>query len=467
MSLKKYKSKRNLEKSKEPIAKKKTTLRKKLNFVVQEHAARRLHYDLRLEVDGVLKSWAVPKGPSLDPKEKRLAVMVEDHPYDYQFFEGVIPEGYGAGKVRIWDHGTYNVKELNAKESEKQMRWGLKKGVLHFTLKGNKLKGEYTLIRLKKENQWLLVKKNSAKDLSVPKLAGALFAGVQLSHLDKIFWPKEKITKGDLLNYYKEIAPYIIPYLKDRPQSMNRFPDGIEGAHFYQKNLINHPDWIQTISLEQKDKAVNYLLIQDLKSLLYAVNLGCIEMHPFFSKVQSIDAPDFLTFDLDPEGISFDAVVLVALEFHRILEKLSLSHFCKTSGASGMHICLPLGAKYTYEEAKNFALVIANLVHQKLPKITSLERKPQNRQKKVYLDCLQNNKGQTLASVYSVRPVAGAPVSTPLLWEEVKKGLNPKDFHLFNTLKRIKKMGDLFKGVLGKGISIPKALKAISQQINY
>lgn len=162
MSLKKYATKRNLKKSKEPKAVVKKTVSKKLRFVVQKHAARQLHYDLRLEVDGVLKSWAVPKGPSLDPHEKRLAMMVEDHPYEYQFFEGIIPEGYGAGTVKIWDKGTYDVKGEPPEESQRLMKAGLKKGLVHFTLKGKKLKGEFILVKLKnnpKENAWLLFKK--------------------------------------------------------------------------------------------------------------------------------------------------------------------------------------------------------------------------------------------------------------------------------------------------------------------
>lgn len=235
MSLFNYKSKRNLKTSPEPSPKiKKKKSSQELSFVVQEHHARRLHYDLRLEVDGVLKSWAVPKQPSSSPKIKRLAIQVEDHPYDYKDFEGTIPSGYGKGTVSIWDEGTYSVDGQNAADSEKTMRAGLKKGTLHFTLKGKKLKGVYHLVKMKtaeekSHSQWLLMKKEEKTDLP------------NLTNVDKIYWPKEKITKGDLLRYYAQIAPWILPYLIDRPESLRRYPDGIEGKTFFQKNLKDPP----------------------------------------------------------------------------------------------------------------------------------------------------------------------------------------------------------------------------------
>ena len=415
MGLLKYKTKRNLAKSKEPPPKLKKTKGGELRFVVQEHAARRLHYDLRLEVGGVLKAWAVPKGPSTNPREKRLAIMVEDHPYDYQFFEGVIPEGYGAGTVKIWDKGTYHVEDYSPSESEKLMKQGLKNGEVHFILEGKKLRGEFALVKFSgrgKDNEWLLIKKKDKGEKKEKQVKSkgsdkSTFAvgkqKVDLKNLDKIFWPKEKITKGELIEYYIKVAPYLLPYLKDRPQTMVRFPDGIEGTHFYQKNLVDHPSWVKTTSVTHKGKTTHYLVVNNLESLLYAVNLGCIEFHPFLSHIKTIGSPDFLVFDLDPEATTFANVVKVAQEIHNVLEELSIPSFCKTSGATGLHICVPLKGKHTYEEAKDFALSIANIVHQRIPKITSLERMPQKRQGKVYLDCFQNNQGQTIAAPYSVR----------------------------------------------------------------
>ena len=225
--------------------------------------------------------------------------------------------------------------------------------------------------------------------------------------------------------------------------------------------MTTYPDWLHTYKIEHHAKTVNYMLIQDAKSLLYAVNLGCIEIHPWFSRIQHLDHPDFLIFDLDPEDISFDAVVETAQALHALLESIKIPSYCKTSGASGMHIAVPLKAKYTYEQVKQFAELIALLVHQQLPSITSLERKPKNRQKKVYIDCYQNNFGQTLAAPYSLRALPGAPVATPLEWSEVKKGMDPKDYNLFNTKDRLEIKGDLFKAVLQKGADLKKALKLL------
>jgi bifunctional non-homologous end joining protein LigD len=808
--LKIYSSKRELKRSKEPHAKVFKRKSGQLEFVVQKHAARRLHYDFRLELDGVLKSWAVPKGPSLDPKDKRLAIMVEDHPYDYKSFEGVIPEGYGAGTVLVWDKGIYSIPGKERKEIEASMREGLKKGEIHFFLEGEKLRGQFALVRLQqKENEWLLIKvhdsfasKNDIRDkersvlsertleeIGGPKTSGAslqkapkkekphflkpmlatlvdhpfdhdewlfelkvdgfralaelngnqvnlysrnkksfnerfnliaselsklklqaildgeiaavdqkgiprfqmlqnqlggsekdiyyfifdilylkgkdlrglplverksilkatlknspyllylehidsqgkdflkaakeagfegiigkkkqstyrsgertstwvkikaslrqevvicgftapkksrknfgalivglykkgklcfvghvgggftekkleevrtllqpdiqkqcpfekippantratwvkpkhlcevrfseftdegimrhpVFMGLRedksphevveekavetkkiiqtpenqdypfLTHVEKLYWPKEKISKGAVLGYYAAIADILLPYLKDRPQSLKRFPNGIQGESFFQKNLVNAPDWVSTIPIEHSGKTVNYLLIQDKKSLLYAVNLGCIELHPWFSRYQALDHPDFLVFDLDPEAISFDYVVETALVLHEILDEIGVPNLCKTTGATGLHICVPLQASYTYEQAKQFSVIVANIVHGLIPDFTSIERSPKKRQKKVYIDCFQNNQAQTIVAPYSLRARPGAPVAAPLVWSEVKKGLDPMNINFFNILDRIKKKGDLFKAVLQEGFDMKSALKKIEK----
>ncbi len=464
MKLFQYKAKRNLKTSKEPSAKLRKKQSEELIFVIQEHHARRLHYDLRLEVDGVLKSWAVPKVPSTDPSVKRLAIMVEDHPYDYKDFEGTIPSGYGAGTVKIWDSGTYDVEGKDAKESQKLLKEGLKKGALSFDLKGQKLKGIFHLVRLKNsaKNEWLLIKKHeekvAKKESKLDLLEKSLF-----KNLDKIFWPADKITKGDLMRYYLEVAPWILPHLKDRPQSLKRSPNGIEGETFFQKNLEKHPDWIETIPIQHERKNIDYLLIQDEKSLLYAVNLGCIEIHPFFSRFRKLQNPDFVVFDLDPKGASFDKVIEVAQTLHEVLEEIEIRSYCKTSGATGLHIAIPLGAKYNYEDAKKFALLVATIVQERIPKISTLERSIAKRRGKVYIDCYQNNFGQTLACAYSVRARPGAPVSTPLHWKEVKKGLDPKKFTIKTIFKRLKKWGDLYLPALEKGVDLRAALKNISK----
>lgn len=281
----------------------------------------------------------------------------------------------------------------------------------------------------------------------------------QLSNLDKIYWPKEKITKGDLIKYYQKVGKIILPYLKDRPQSLKRCPDGINAPCFFQKNLTTHPDWVKTVKIQHTGKYINYLLIQDLDSLLYAVNLGCIELHPLLAKYQQINNPDYMVLDLDPKQATFEKVIDTANAIHEVLEEFSIPNYCKTSGATGLHIYIPLKGKYTFEQSKQFGQLIASITNDRIPEITTLIRDPKKRGKKVYIDFLQNNKGQTIAAPYCVRARPMAPVSTPLKWSEVKKGLEPTDYNIKTVLKRLDKWGDIFKPVLGKGVSIEKVLK--------
>ena len=208
---------------------------------------------------------------------------------------------------------------------------------------------------------------------------------------------------------------------------------------------------------------MNYLLIQDIKSLLYAVNLGCIDLNPFFSRYQFLKYPDFLVFDLDPENISFDKVIETALALHELLDQLKVPNYCKTSGARGLHVLVPLNAKYTYNDAKLFAQLIAQIVHQRIPLFTSLTRSPPKRKKKVYIDCLQNNFAQTLAAPYSVRAKRHASVSMPLEWKEVKKGLDPSQFNIFNAVKRVKSKKDILKGFISKTFDMKKVMKKIAE----
>lgn len=283
---------------------------------------------------------------------------------------------------------------------------------------------------------------------------------LKLSNLDKIYWKKEKISKGDLLAYYATVAPIILPYLKNRPVVLHRFPDGIGGEHFYQKESgPKLPSFIQTVPIQHEEKKVNYFVIQNSNTLLYIANLGSIELHPFHARLKNLDNPDYFVFDLDPLGISFKAVIDTALVFHDLLEEKSIPNFCKTSGGTGLHIYVPLHGKYNYEIVIKFAALIARMVHEKLPKITSLERNPAKREKKIYLDIHQNQKMQTIVCPYSVRGFPGAPVSTPLSWNEVKQGLDPLDFNLRTVPKRLKQKGDLFKSILKKGINLEKILK--------
>ena len=289
---------------------------------------------------------------------------------------------------------------------------------------------------------------------------------LKFTNLSKIFWPEEKTTKRDMLNYYYQVAPYMLPYMKDRPQTLNRFPNGIYGKSFYQKDVTGKvPPWIETHEYfsegDQREK--NFLVCTDEASLLYIASLGCIEMNPWSSRTKTPDNPDWCIIDLDPnKNTSFDQVVEAAVITRQVLEGMGVTSYCKTSGSTGLHIYVPLGAKYTYEDSKEFARAVVTKVHSLVPGITSIERKVSDRNGKMYLDFLQNRPQATVASVYSLRPKPGASVSMPLHWDEVRKGLQIRDFNIRNAMARLSEHGDLFKGVLGKGIDISKALKKLT-----
>ncbi|MGJ7032501.1 DNA ligase D [Niabella hirudinis] len=844
--LKTYQKKRDFKETPEPKGMRAGTGKQALHFVVQRHAATRLHYDFRLEMEGVLKSWAVPKGPSLNAADKRLAMKVEDHPFDYQYFEGTIPKGnYGAGEVEIWDAGTYEALEKQpGKKEETVLLQELTNGSVKFILHGKKLKGAFALVRMKntkEDNAWLLLKhkdryamdapydaeqsvkkkskvtaaareKSAEKNKPAPapprpaatgsekkytrfikpmlataagrpftdqewifeikwdgyraiaetgkdfrfysrnglnfagrypviaaalqeqqhnmvidgeivaynnagfpdfqalqqfgerpevpvvyhifdllylngqrteelpllqrkdllqqaltenkwirysdhivgdgipffkmirekdlegmmakkgdshyaeghrsgawlkikhhhteevviagftaprgsrKKFGALILGrykdqqlryaghtgtgfedrlldtlfkkmqplivpespfatrprtnmpavwirprlvctikfseltkdhifrhpvflglredkpatevvipenetamtnnttvketknnprkivsqveetiikadgktVKLTNPQKIYWPAEGYTKGDLADYYNRIAPYILPYLKNRPESLNRFPDGIMGESFYQKNAGSIvPAWFPTTPVfsESNQKEIDYVVCNSRASLLYLANLGCIELNPWNSTTQKPDAPTYLIMDIDPsEKNSFEQVVEAALTVKRVLDDCGAVSFCKTSGATGLHVYIPMGNKYSYEQVKDFAHLVALQVVHALPETTTLERSLKKRgNKKIYIDHLQNRRGQTVACAYSVRPRPGATVSTPLNWKEVKPGLDPRRFTIKTIHKRLAQQGDLFKPVLGKGINMLQCIKKLEQ----
>lgn len=288
---------------------------------------------------------------------------------------------------------------------------------------------------------------------------------LKLTNLDIIFFPKENITKGDLIDYYSEIAEYILPYLKDRPQSLNRFPNGINGESFYQKNVETHPDWARTEKIwsEGNQDYINYIICNDKATLLYLINLGCIDLNVWNSRLGSLEYPDFLVIDLDPEDISFEKVVEVANEIKKLLQGLDVTSYVKTSGASGLHIQIPLGAKYSYEQIRDFAKILVMLVNKKLPDITSIERMPAKRQKRVYLDFLQNRMGSTMAAPFSVRPKPGATVSMPLDWSEVNRALTPQKFNIKNASQEIGKRINIFKPTLQEGTDIEKVLQKIDK----
>lgn len=287
---------------------------------------------------------------------------------------------------------------------------------------------------------------------------------LKFSNLSKVYWPKEKYTKRDLINYYYQVAEYILPYLKERPQSLNRYPNGIEGESFYQKDMTGKaPDWIELFpytTSDEKDK--NYMICNKESDLLFMINLGCIEIHPWSSTRKRPDNPDWCLIDLDPsDTTTFEQVIQVAQTTKKVLDAIGVEGFCKTSGSTGIHIYIPLKPKYSYDECQLFGRWIAMQVHEQLPDITSVERIVKNRKGKLYVDFLQNRPGATLAAPYSARPKPGATVSMPLHWDEVKKGLKLKDFTIKNAAERVKREGDIFKGVLTNGIDLGKILKQL------
>lgn len=287
---------------------------------------------------------------------------------------------------------------------------------------------------------------------------------VPFSNLEKVYWPESGLRKYDLIDYYIRVSDIILPYLKDRPQNLHRHPNGISSEGFYQKDMdetVLKP-WMETVEVFSKsnEKELNYLLCQNEATLLYMANLGCIEINPWNSRKNTLNKPDYAIIDLDPsEKNTFEEVIETAQATKEVLDELGIQGFCKTSGSTGIHIFLPLQAKYSYEEARDFTKLICYQILQKLPKLTTLERIKSKRGNRIYLDYLQNRKGQTIAAPYCVRPKPGATVSAPLEWNEVKKGLQIRDFHIQNVAERIKKKGDLFKPVLEKGIDMEKVLE--------
>ena len=287
---------------------------------------------------------------------------------------------------------------------------------------------------------------------------------LKFTNLGKLYWSKEKIAKRDLINFYYQVAPFMIPYLKNRPQSLNRHPDGYAGKSFYQKDVTGKvPDWVDTFPYRSADEDIdkNFMVAQDDASLLLMANLGCIEINPWSSTIQKPDHPTWCILDLDPDKNDFDLVVTAARVAYDILSAADIEAYCKTSGSTGLHIYIPLNAKYTYEQSKEFARLIVTMMQREMPEFTSIERLTSRRKGKIYLDFLQNRPQATLAAPYSVRPKPGAPVSMPLFWEEVKKGLKITDFNLKNVIPMLSERGDIFKGVLGKGINMKESIKKL------
>ncbi|HVO24162.1 MAG TPA: DNA ligase D [Candidatus Margulisiibacteriota bacterium] len=285
---------------------------------------------------------------------------------------------------------------------------------------------------------------------------------LRLSNLDKVFWPAEGYTKGDLVRYYEEVWPWLAPYLRDRPVVLTRYPDGITGKSFFQKNAPGFtPEWVQTFRIEDTD----YFICNDLQTLLYVINSGCIPLHVWSARRDTLDRPDWTILDLDPKGAPFQHVIAVAHRIHTLLDELAVPHFVKTSGQDGLHVLVPLGALLTHAEARAFAEVLARIIADEQSDIATVTRAVGARQGKVYVDFLQNGQGKTIVAPFSVRPRAGAPVSTPLRWREVGARLDPARFTIRTVPPRLRRIGDPMRQVLEVRTDIHAALAALSTRL--
>lgn len=281
---------------------------------------------------------------------------------------------------------------------------------------------------------------------------------LKITNLDKTLWPDEGYTKSDLISYYSQVCEYILPFLKERPFVMQRFPDGIYGKSFYQKNCPSYaPEWIETF----KHKNTNYVLCNNEETLLWLANQSCIEMHVWMSTYQNELYPDYAVFDLDPmPGITFDQVIKTALLVNSAMEEFSIRGYPKTSGAEGIHIFVPVEPIYTYEEIRLFVQFIFNLVNRITPDLTTQERSIDKRSQRIYLDSLQNARGKTMASPYSLRPKEKAPASMFLTWDEIAKGgFTPSDYNIKTVLSKIEQNKDIH-------LSIPQDKQNLSNVLS-
>lgn len=530
MGLETYRKMRDFRRTPEPRGS--VARRRGWRFVVQEHHASKLHFDFRLEMGGVLKSWSLPRGPSLDPSARRLAVETEDHPVEYLKFEGRIPEGeYGAGEHLRWDTGKYRL--LDAADPLA----ALAAGKLAFELRGEKLRGAFSLIEMKgRAGQWLLIKQQdehaepgwvlklrrpvdgrdtleekakggrrkaageriekrragvkrvdvsgasaakaapAARALKAKKLEGSLSVRVgrdvvALTHLERVYWPEDGYTKGDLVRYYEEVAPLILPYLADRPLIMKRYPAGVRGPSFHQHDVNDVPGFVRTVTLEVEEggHSVDYIVGTGRATLLYMANLGAIERHPFHSRVASLDRPDWMVFDLDPgEGVEFETICRLASAVREVLARLGLEAYPKTSGSRGLHVYVPFRAAYEYGRVAELAEVVAKVVAREHEEVATVERSLRRRRRgQIYVDHMQNARGKSVVAPYSVRPRAGAPVSAPLEWGEVERGrVTPRDFTIGNIGRRVRTRGDLFKPVLAGQQRLDEAFAAARELLS-
>jgi len=521
--LTKYQSMRDFDKTAEPSGAKAPVHARaaaKTSFVIQKHAASRLHYDFRLELDGVLLSWSVPKGPSLSPKERRLAVRTEDHPLDYADFEGVIPKGqYGGGTVVVWDRGTWT-PEGDAQEM-------MKKGRLTFTLHGEKLAGRWHLVKTKpqgKQEAWLLFKgrddaanderdivgerpesvitgrtveeiaanpervwqsnkqaepsaiekraariaghkpahKPAANQNELLDLVGQLPLGFKLTNLDKVLYPEQGTTKGELIAYLAVVADWMLPHVANRPLTIVRCPEGRGKPCFYQKKVMaGSPGSIKPVEITEEDgDVVDYMQIKDMPGLVGLAQLGTLEIHTWGARADNPEKPDLAVFDLDPDvGLDWEKVALGAFDLRRRLNDLGLTSFLKTTGGKGLHVVVPVERRLGWDEFKQFTQhLVEQLEHDEPDRFTTNMAK-KARKGKIFLDYLRNGRNATFIAPYSPRARPGAPVAVPIAWDELAHGVEPATFTIQTVPRRLANLSvDPWKDLVTTKQSITAAM---------
>lgn len=461
-----YRSKRDFAATPEPSGRPRSSSRGVASFVVQLHHARSRHFDFRLQVGDTLRSWAVPKGPSLDPRNKRLAVEVEDHPLAYARFEGQIPHGeYGAGQVDIWDRGTWSSQESPAQ--------ALASGHLRFTLHGQRLRGAWSLIRTRlsgKKRQWLLVKAHDeaeragdeADDLSLSQWRRAHRAKqdpssdstvrraaarrapptkppeatVRLSHPERVLFRQPRITKGQLAEFYRALADFILPGLINRPLMLLRCPQGNAGPCFFQKHINHVPKAIREVS-DARSKQ-RWIYIEDLQGLLELVQINALEYHVWGCTVRNLERVDQLVFDLDPgSAVPWKRVIGAALELRQLLDTLKVRSFVRTTGGKGLHVLVPVHPPASWAAGHAFARAVAERMAREQPQQYLAVAAKAGRTGKIFIDYLRNARGSTAVCSYSLRNRPRAPVATPLTWEELPRVRAGDQFGFENIRRRL------------------------------
>ena len=511
-----YRRKRNFTRTPEPAGAV-TSDPGRRRFVVQRHRASRLHYDLRFEIDGVLVSWAVPKGPTLDPTVRRLAMHVEDHPVEYLLFEGVIPSGeYGGGDVIVWDTGTW--EPVHTDDSAEAVR----RGELHAEVHGEKLRGRLVLVRRDDRggsDEWMLLHKRDddavegwdaeehprsvlsgrtneevladphrlwrsdapAAEASVSLVPDpppdeaideleSLGAGgtwevfgraLRVTNLDKVLFPGDPpVTKRELLAYTARVAPVALPYLENRPLNMHRYPNGVQGKGFWHKQRPDHaPSWLRCWENPDADEGETtaYVVPDEPAALVWAANFGALEWHPWTSRAESPHEPTYALIDLDPgERTTWEELLTLARLHRTALDHLGVTARAKVTGRRGIQIWVPVVPGYTFDDTRKWVEGVSRTVGQVVPELVSWKWEVKARQGLARLDYTQNAINKTLVAPYSPRPAAGAPVSVPIAWTELDDpDLHPDRWTIRTVPERLAERGDPFRALLGAAQELP------------